>query len=72
MLNTKKTNFKSSTDYLKQTRDELIAFREEVNKEIKDITEKSLALNKLGNTLREEENKINSEIDNSELKLKFH
>ena len=38
LLNTKKTTFKSSADYLSQTRNELLAFREEINKEIATIT----------------------------------
>lgn len=59
MLNTKKTTFKSSTDYLSQTRNELIAFRDEINKEIKELTEKSGALNELGKKLRDKEDKIN-------------
>ena len=60
MLNSKKTTFKSSADYLSQTRDELLGFREEINKEIKTITEKSTALNTLSQKLKEEEKKINS------------
>jgi len=38
LLNTKKTTFKSSADYLSQTRNELLIFREEINKEIATIT----------------------------------
>lgn len=38
LLNTKKTTFKSSADYLSQTRNELVAMRDEINKEISAIT----------------------------------
>ena len=72
MLNTKKATFKSSTDYLTQTRNELIISRDEINQEIKDLAFKSEVLNKDGNRLRVNEDKINSQIGNSDLKLKSH
>jgi chromosome segregation ATPase len=72
MLNNKKTTFKSSADYLTQTRNELIAFRDEINKEIKDLTLTSKTLNDLGCRLRNGEESINRQISNSDLKLKSH
>jgi chromosome segregation ATPase len=72
LLNTKKTTFKSSADYLSQTRNELLGYREEINKEIATITQKSTDLNTLSQKLKEEEKKINSQIEGSNLKLNFH
>lgn len=60
LLNTKKTTFKSSADYLSQTRNELLVFREEINKEIASITEKANEISVQGQKLKDEEAKINS------------
>jgi hypothetical protein len=45
---------------LSQTRNELLVFREEINKEIASITEKANEISVQGQKLKDEEAKINS------------
>ena len=52
MLNNKKTTFKSSADYLNQTRDELIKSKDEINAEIKKIQDEAIEVNKVGQNLK--------------------
>ena len=71
-LNEKKESFKSATDYLVDTRKGLEAFKEEIQKEVMDLSEKTQELMDLQFDLQKEQKSINEQIDNADMKLKFH